>query len=109
MMNVTVDDPQTYSEFVLGLWKIRQQTDSTMIDWRSWANKQEIPGLWGRLPEHSAEYQEAMFDATRAKIALEPNTESSGPCSEMWCKGIVNLMVQIRQNISTVVCMTFFL
>ncbi|KAG1845811.1 hypothetical protein F4604DRAFT_1936723 [Suillus subluteus] len=80
MMSVALDDPQTYN-------------------WHRWADKQEIPGLWGRLPEHSAEYHTIMFEATRAKIALEPTTESSGECSEMWCKGIINMMVQIRQEI----------
>ncbi|KAG1900829.1 uncharacterized protein F5891DRAFT_980043 [Suillus fuscotomentosus] len=80
MMNVHLDDPQTYN-------------------WHSWANNQEIPGLWGRLPEHPAEYQTAIFEAINAKIALEPNTESSGSCSEMWCKGIINMMVQIKQKI----------
>ncbi|KAG1771557.1 hypothetical protein EV702DRAFT_1048912 [Suillus placidus] len=88
MMNVPLDDPQTYKE-----------TDLSMKDWHSWADKQEIPGLWGRLPDHPAEYQTAMFEATKAKIALEPIMESSGECSEMWCKGIINMMVQIRQEI----------
>ncbi|KAG2108258.1 uncharacterized protein F5147DRAFT_652976 [Suillus discolor] len=79
-MNVHLDDPQTY-------------------DWHSWANKQEIPRLWGRLPEHSVEYQTVIFEAINAKIALEPNMESSGPCSEMWCKGIINMMIQTKQEI----------
>ncbi|KAG2362882.1 hypothetical protein BDR07DRAFT_1484234 [Suillus spraguei] len=79
-MDISLDDPQTYN-------------------WHDWAKKQEIPGLWGRLPDHPTEYQTAMFEAIRAKIALEPNTESSGPCSEMWCKGIINMMCKIRQEI----------
>ncbi|KAG2045426.1 hypothetical protein BDR06DRAFT_978217, partial [Suillus hirtellus] len=80
MMNVPLDDPQTYN-------------------WHSWANNQEIPGLWGRLPEQPAEYQTAIFEAINAKIALEPNMESSGSCSEMWCKGIIDMMVQTKQKI----------
>ncbi|KAG2093796.1 hypothetical protein BD769DRAFT_1395279 [Suillus cothurnatus] len=81
-MTIFLDDPQTYN-------------------WHSWANNQEIPGLWGRLPEHSAEYQTAMLEAIQAEIALEPNTESSGPCSEMWCKGIINMIIQPIQDIQT--------
>ncbi|KAG2139972.1 hypothetical protein BD769DRAFT_1384277 [Suillus cothurnatus] len=81
-MTIFLDDPQTYN-------------------WHSWANNQEIPGLWGRLPEHSAEYQTAMLEAIQAEITLEPNTESSGPCSEMWCKGIINMIIQPIQNIQT--------
>ncbi|KAG2335315.1 hypothetical protein BDR05DRAFT_1038906, partial [Suillus weaverae] len=87
MMNVPLDDPQTYKIYL------------SLKDWHSWADKQEIPGLWGRLPDHPAEYQTAMFEATRARIALEPIMESPGECSEMWCKGIINMMVQIRQEI----------
>ncbi|KAG2140458.1 hypothetical protein BD769DRAFT_1384184 [Suillus cothurnatus] len=79
MMTILVDDPQTYN-------------------WYSWANNQEIPGLWGRLPEHSAEYQTAVLEAIQAKIALEPNMESSGSCSEMWCKGIINMMTQTDKS-----------
>jgi hypothetical protein len=80
-----------------------------MKDWYNWANNQEIPGLWGRLPEHSAEYQTAMLEAIQAKIALEPNMESPGPCSEMWCKGIINILIQPRQKIQTVHIFIFFI
>jgi hypothetical protein len=80
-----------------------------MTDWYSWAEKQVIPGLWGRLPEHPEEYQAAMLQATAAKIALEPNTESPGPCSEMWCKGMINMMIQTRPEIeSEVVVVSIF-
>jgi hypothetical protein len=73
---------------------IKEKTHLLVKDWYSWANNQEIPRLWGRLPEHSAEYQTAVLEAIQAKIALEPNMESSGSCSEMWCKGIINMMTQ---------------
>ncbi|KAG2083389.1 uncharacterized protein F5147DRAFT_776337 [Suillus discolor] len=82
MMNSVLDDPQTY-------------------DWYSWAEKQVVPGLWGRLPEHPEEYQAAMLQAIIAQIALEPHTESPGPCSEMWCKGMIDMMIQTRLEIES--------
>jgi hypothetical protein len=63
-------------------------------DWYDWTRRQEIPGLWGKLPEDPAEYQAAMYQAAVAKIALEPNTESPGPCSDMWCNGMIKTMIQ---------------
>jgi hypothetical protein len=80
-----------------------------MNDWYNWANNQEISGLWRRLLEHSTEYQTAMLRAIQAKIALKSNIESSGSCSEMWCKGIINMLIQSRQKIQTVYIFMFFI
>lgn len=94
MMSILLDDPQTYSKSGWIIIYIERLIISFTTDWHIWSENQKVPGLWGALPDHPIEYQAATLKAVRAGIALEPNVESSGLSSKVWCKGIMGMMVQ---------------